>query len=384
MDQASDLLNNVGSNLGSRLGTLHSHILKCVPDLDRIGCAIYDRGEDSLRTFINSTNSGEALQGYEFKMSGSQSLSTLAREGGIRFLPDLPSVLNENTTHSAWLLKEGYKSSLTVPIHDQDTFLGFIFFDSRQANAFSPSDQEFLLVYSNLISLMLAHELLTIHALSGSVEVARAFCDLRDFETGSHIERMSRYARLIARDIAAAQDLNDEFVEHVFLFAPLHDIGKIGIPDKILLKPGKLDEQEWEIMKTHVSRGRAIIERMTRDLHLKNLPNITIMKNIVEFHHKCLDGSGYPDTPEAVQPPIEARITAVADIFDALTTRRPYKEAWPIGRAFEELERLANAGKLDTHCVNALKKQAATAERIRDTYRDPDATAGTNPGKQQA
>lgn len=384
MQQTSDLLNNTGSNLGSRLGALHRHMLKCIPCLDRIGCAIYDKSEDALKTFINSTSTGEALHGYEYRMSDSHSLSTLAREGGIRFLPDLPAVLNEDTTHSAWLLKEGYKSSVTVPIYDQETFLGFIFFDSRQANAFSPSDQELLLVYSNLISLMLAHELLTIHALSGSVEVARTFCDLRDSETGSHIARMSRYSRLIAKNIAPAQGLTDEFVEHVFLFAPLHDIGKIGIPDKILLKPGKLDEQEWEIMKTHVSRGRAIIERMTRDLHLENLPNITIMRNIVEFHHKCLDGSGYPDTPEAVQPPIEARITAVADIFDALTTRRPYKEAWPLPKALEELERLANAGKLDRDCVAALKQHAGTAEQIRNTYTDTDTLAATNPEEYRA
>ncbi len=379
MNAPSEILGSKTDNLTARLSTLHLHLLHSIPTVDRIGCAIYDKAEDVLKTFINSTRSGEALKGYEIRMSECLSLATLARNGSLRLLPDLPAVLKPVTPHSAWLLREGYLSSFTVPMYDQDDFTGFTFFDSRQKNAFAPADQNVLLVYTNLISLMLAHELLTIQALSGSVEVARAFCDMRDFETGAHLERMARYARLIAKDIATDQGLPDEFVEHVFLFAPLHDIGKIGIPDSILLKPGKLDEKEWEIMKSHVSRGRAIIEKMTRGLNLENLPNVTIMRNIVEYHHKCLDGSGYPETPDGTRPPIEARITAVADIFDALTTRRPYKEPWPVAKAFEELDRLVAAGKLDSACVDSLRQHAGTAEHIRDTFMDPDNTKGSIP-----
>ena len=370
----ADPANAAGTNpgtIGARLAALHRHLAASVPQLDRIGCALYDRGEDLLKTFVNSTR-GEALRGYEFHLADSPSLRELARSGRDRLLPDLPAALSPEHAHSAWVLQEGYLSSFTVPLQGPGGFLGFVFFDSRRRDAFDPADQRQLQLGANLLALTISVELLSLRALRGSVGVARAFCDLRDFETGAHLERMSRYARLVAKELAPDLGLTDEYVEQVFLFAPLHDVGKIGIPDRILLKPGPLDPAERETMKSHVDRGVAVVDRMVADLGLLPSPAIVVLRNLVAGHHECLDGSGYPRGARGAAVPLEARLTAIADIFDALTSPRPYKAAWPPEQAFAELERLAAAGKLDARGIAALRRRAAEAEAIRRRFLDPE------------
>ena len=372
MEQPANMAGLEGSSLGERLGALHRQLLADIPQVDRIGCALYDPGDDLLKTFINSTLSGEALRGYEFKLSESPALREMAHSGRLRLLADLPAALTSGTAHSVWVLKAGYRSSLTVPMFGQGIFTGFLLFDSRRLGAFSAADQRHLSLYADLISLSISGELLSIRALIGSIGVARAFANLRDFETGAHLQRMSRYARLVAKELAPELELTDEFVERVFLFASLHDIGKIGIPDRILLKHDKLEGEEWEIMKSHVARGLEVVDRMLDEFSLRHLPDVRILRNIVGFHHEYLDGSGYPQGARGAEIPLEARMSAVADVFDALTARRPYKAGWPTDRAFSELARLAEAGKLDVRCVAALRRHAAETETIREKYFDPD------------
>ena len=358
------------SSLGERLVALHRQLLADVPSVDRIACALYDPNDDLLKTFIHSTLSGEALRGYEYKLSASRSLLDLARRGGRRLLTDLPAVLEPHTAHSVWLVAEGYRTSLTVPMYGQGAFTGMLFFDSRRPDAFSGAEQRHLELYAQLISLLLSGELLSIRALAGSVAVARAFCDLRDFETGAHLERMSRYARIAAKELAPDFGLTDEFVELVFLFAPLHDVGKIGIPDHILLRPGPLAGADWETMKTHVDRGSAVLDKMIADLSLRELPHVDLLRNVVAGHHEFLDGSGYPRGARCADIPLEARIVTVADIFDALTSPRPYKPAWPFDQAFAELDRMAAAGKLDAAVVDALRRRIDEVRAVRERYID--------------
>ena len=370
MDRPEQLAANEPTSLGERLGALHRQLLADVPQVDRIGCALYDPGDDLLKTFVHSTLAGEALRGYEYKLSASRSLLDLARRGGRRFVPDLAAVLEPRNAHSIWLLEEGYRTSLTIPMFGQGAFTGILFFDSRKPDAFSGAEQRQLELYANLISLLIAGELLSIRALAGSVDVARAFCDLRDFETGTHLERMSRYARLIAKELAPDRGRTDEFVELVFLFAPLHDVGKIGIPDHILLRPGPLAGADWETMKSHVERGCAVLDQMIADLALGEMPHVALLRNIVEYHHEFLDGSGYPKGARGDAIPLESRIVTVADVFDALTSPRPYKPAWSFAEAFAELDRMAAAGKLDAAAVAALHRRAAEAREVQDRFQD--------------
>jgi HD-GYP domain-containing protein (c-di-GMP phosphodiesterase class II) len=180
---------------------------------------------------------------------------------------------------------------------------------------------------------------------------------------------MAHYAQLIARHLAQRYDFDDQFVEHIFLFSPLHDLGKISIPDRILFKPGTLSAQEYEVMKTHAQRGREIIDSLLSNYGLDSVGYVRVLRNIAEYHHEAVDGSGYPEGLRAAQIPIEARIVAVADIFDALTSRRPYKEAWSNDRGFDTLRQMAGE-KLDRDCVQALIEQREEVERIQRTYQE--------------
>ncbi len=157
--------------------------------------------------------------------------------------------------------------------------------------------------------------------------------EYKDNETGLHIMRMSNYTRLLAQ----ALGLNENEVELLYNAAPMHDIGKIGIPDHILLKPGKLDAQEWEIMQTHAAIGAEIIG----DVHDSSL--LRMASTVALTHHEKWNGTGYPNNLAGEDIPIEGRIVAVADVFDALTSERPYKKAWSIEDTCEFLRQ--EAGK---------------------------------------
>lgn len=143
--------------------------------------------------------------------------------------------------------------------------------------------------------------------------------EFKDNETGLHVIRMSHYSRLIAE----ALELPNDYSDLIFKAAPMHDVGKIGIPDSVLLKPGKLDDQEWELMRQHPQFGADIIGHHESEL-LKEARIIALA------HHEKWDGSGYPNGLKGEDIPLSARIVAVADVFDALTTERPYKKAWTV------------------------------------------------------
>jgi HD-GYP domain-containing protein (c-di-GMP phosphodiesterase class II) len=243
-----------------------------------------------------------------------------------------------------------------------------IFFDSRKHDTFTPDLQRELTLYAQLITAGVASELVAIRSIIGTIQVARDLTELRDIETGAHLERMARYSRVIAKGLVEPLDLTDEFVEAVFLYAPLHDVGKIGIPDRILLKPGRLDDDEWVIMQSHTTKGRRMVDTINDDLGIGALNRDDVMRNIVELHHEALDGSGYPYGLEGDAIPLESRIVSVADIFDALTSARPYKDSWPVDKAFEELDRLVAAGKLDARCLAPLTENTAEVEAVLERH----------------
>lgn len=357
------------ASLGERLASVHNHLRRTFPDIDRISVALYEPKEDLLKMFVHSTIGGEPLRTYQSKLSSVPSLLALKEERRRRVIDDIPATLTAATEHSTQIKEMGYRSSYTIPVFYRDVFEGFLFLDSCQPGAFTPEVREKIEVYLNFIMMMVSHELTTARALLGSVQVARDFTSLRDEETGAHLERMSRYCRLIARRLAESHNLNDEFIEQLFLFSPLHDIGKVGIPDSVLRKPGKLTPEERETMESHVLLGSRIVDRLIDEFDLKTVTGIGILRNLVAFHHEFLDGSGYPSGAVAAAIPVEARIVTVADIFDALTSKRAYKEAWSIDEALQTLEKMASEGKIDAACVSALRDSRAEAVKIIEQFK---------------
>ncbi|NIT13100.1 MAG: HD domain-containing protein [Candidatus Dadabacteria bacterium] len=174
-----------------------------------------------------------------------------------------------------------------------------------------------------LFELNLAHDdtkaayLETIYRLTLATE-------FKDQATGSHIKRISLYTKKIAEKLS----MNSEFIENIFHGSPMHDIGKVGIPDSILLKPGTLDEKEWEIMKTHTTIGAKILEGSESSF-------LKMGSEIAQNHHERWDGSGYPNGLSRTQIPLSARITIIADQYDALRSPRPYKKACSHKEAFD-------------------------------------------------
>lgn len=182
--------------------------------------------------------------------------------------------------------------------------------------------------------------------------------EYRDNETGMHVLRMSHVSQLLAQTagVSAAQA---ELLLHA---APMHDIGKIGISDLILLKPGKLDAQEWEIMKTHVQIGADIIGDHPSEL-------LRMARAVALTHHEKWDGTGYPNGLSGESIPLEGRIVAIADVFDALTSERPYKSAWSTSDALHWM-REQSGKSFDPRLLSLFLDLVPEAERIRLAYAD--------------
>lgn len=220
--------------------------------------------------------------------------------------------------------------------------------------------QELKVRASNLLSLREAQLALTDKARLLSAEVHKATeklirqeeeviwrlaraIELRDGGTGAHISRVATIAEAIARHLG----LSDEACRMIYLAAPLHDVGKIGIPDAILNKPGRLSDTEMAVMRNHTEIGLHILAEAESEL-------LRVAAEIAGSHHERWDGTGYPARLSGAAIPIAARIVAVADVFDALCTKRPYKRAWSLDEARAEI-RAQSGAHFDPQCVCAFE-----------------------------
>ncbi|MDD4880055.1 MAG: two-component system response regulator [Gallionellaceae bacterium] len=212
-----------------------------------------------------------------------------------------------------------------------------------------------------------------------SIRALAHLAETRDPETGNHILRTQGYvqelATLLQGQPGFSSVLNDRYIKLLSRSAPLHDIGKVGIPDAILQKPGPLTAQEWQVMKTHSEKGSEAIEMAERDT-AEDVEFLALAKEIAHWHHEKWDGSGYPDglTGEAI--PISARIMALADVFDALITKRVYKD--PVSyQAARDIIAAGRGRHFDPDMVDAFLAHFDRFCAIADRYHDPAPDAGT-------
>lgn len=193
----------------------------------------------------------------------------------------------------------------------------------------------------------------------------------RDNETGEHLERMREYCRIISQKLATIDSfsrvIDDKFIDDIYAASPLHDIGKVGIPDNVLLKPGKLSDDEWVVMKSHTTIGVQTLLEVDKQHPGNDFISMGIA--IAGGHHEKWDGSGYPAGLVGAKIPLAARILALGDVYDALTSKRCYKDAFPHDRSREII--VSTSGThFDPDVVEAFVDMEEEFKKVRDFYQD--------------
>ncbi|MDH5785180.1 MAG: HD domain-containing protein [Chromatiales bacterium] len=314
-----------------------------------------------------------AAEGESFAAEGSLLIQAL-EQGKPLQLDDLVTVASENpqAQFASRLREAGYHSALIYPLGGKGEWSALLVFAAQESGAYNRDHLELLDNIAgqvgNSFERTVVTENLVISAISGLAKLAES----RDPETGDHLLRMARYSAIIAEEMRRegpyAGKIDGDLVRDILRFAPMHDIGKVGIEDRILLKPSQLDGDERREMELHPLIGAEVLRRCDAQMKAVGHSMFQIGIEIAEAHHEKFDGSGYPHGLKGEDIPLTARIVAAADVFDALTSRRPYKEAWSVESALKVMA--DEAGKhFDPEVVAALMRAQAKIKDVYDKHR---------------
>ena len=339
-----------------------------------IGVALLDPDGKTIQASYGVTDSrlpnlARRLEGYRTELSRT-SLGQVLQSGQPRVINDLPVYLAGRPL--AWynrqLLEAGIRSSITFPLYSGGVPVGIIFFSSNQAHSYTPRHLRFLHLLANSLTLSLEKNILMDDMIVGSTLALATLAEERDDSTGRHLQRMKCYSRFIAellsRDASFADRVNFDYIRSIDRFSPLHDIGKVAIPDRILLKPGRLTSEEFAVMKGHTTYGARVLRRADETVRRMGRSVFGIGIEIAQSHHERWDGRGYPQGLKGPEIPLSARIVSVADVFDALTSRRVYKEAFDFDKSVGMI--LQSSGKqFDPAIIHIVREHL---EELRQTY----------------
>lgn len=354
-------------SISQQVVNVHEQLRLEWPHLKHIAIGFCEDGTDELDLFTNPTGIDSALIQHKQYLSLFPILETIATNKTSKIIDNL-SLFSNLDDPSAHIINAYFHSSFVVPMsHQNGRLLGFIFFDASERAFFTKPIRDHLTVYTRLISSMIMTSILPLKMLQAAVVMTQKMTRFKDEETSNHIARVAHYSRMIAESLAQTHNLSDEFINYILLYAPLHDIGKVGIPDNILLKPGRLDPDEYTIMQTHVTKGVEIIDILLSSFDLGDFDHTEMLRNITAYHHERLNGTGYPNKLKALEIPIESRIVAVADVFDAMSNPRPYHKGRSIEETFDYLQ--SESGVLfDPECVQALFDRKEEVFEIRKVF----------------
>lgn len=307
----------------------------------------------------------------EHELQETTSLGNVAFKSAIRVIEDLHQM--NQTDRISELLRNGHRSSYTFPIAYRGETIGFIFINASQTGYFSQDDVARDCAYlSQAVAQLFIQLYQDQRYLRSALDIALNMGHARDPETKEHLTRMGMYSELIARILSEnGADISHQFIHRIRQYAPLHDIGKYMIPDEILYSTRRFTPEERLVMNKHTIYGEKIIDEVITlsGTHLISEGETQLIKNIVRHHHEHFDGSGLPDALCNESIPLEARIVTLADVFDALLSRRAYKPAWDIDRVVEYVEQ--QTGKMfDPDCVDVLLNNLDLFIEIRRKYLD--------------
>ena len=338
-------------------------MLQPMPDGERI---------QLMRVYTDTMHHPDA--GSEYRLPDSDIVSSVLQTHQARAINDLrhnaPQLQQDQFLNT--LAENDFGSALLMPLTTASREGVLLVFATETDHAYTTEHLELL---SNIAAQVssgfdktIGLETMVISTLQGLAKLAES----RDPETGDHLTRMSLYSAILAEELGKDEShsklINPTYVRDIFHFAPMHDIGKVGIEDNILLKPGKLDPEQRREMERHPVIGAEVLRRCESQMNHIGYSVFQVGIEIAESHHEKYDGSGYPYGLAGEAIPLSARIVAAADVFDALTSRRPYKEAWPIDQALQWM--YDQAGKhFDPQVVTALERALPRVLEIYHTHK---------------
>lgn len=294
------------------------------------------------------------------KMNGFQVAEKLRRDPETRQIPIVMVTALQDVEDRVRALEMGADDFLTKPVDRMElrarvgSLLKVKAYNDHMKNYQQELERE---VANRTDELRQAYEKVTGASIETIHRLSRA-AEYKDEDTGSHILRMSHYSALVAQKLG----LNETTVQSILYAAPMHDVGKIGIPDNILLKPGRLTKEEWVVMRQHTTIGGAILEGSDKGF-------IRLGEIIALTHHEKWDGSGYPRGLKGNKIPLAGRIVAIADVFDALMSKRPYKEPFSLEKSLDII-RAGKGSHFDPSVVDAFFSVQEDIKLIREKYRD--------------
>lgn len=312
------------------------------------------------------------LMGKRFEINRT-SIKHVVESGEPRVINDLGSYNSDKpiSEYNRIIMASGIKSSITLPLISNSKPLGVIFFSSTKNNVYTEEHIQFLKVIAQSITISFDKNIFVDNLLYSSLLAMAKLAEARDEDTGEHLERMQKYSKLIAKllyeDSLYMNEIDLHYIDDIERFSPMHDIGKVGVKDGILLKPAKLTEQEFNEMKQHTVFGGKVLRAAEENIMKSGISIFRIGIEIAEGHHEKWDGSGYPKKISGQQIPLSARIVAVADVLDALTSSRPYKKAFPFEESFNYI--IEGAGKhFDPEIIRVISRNKHKIYRLYKSF----------------
>jgi HD-GYP domain-containing protein (c-di-GMP phosphodiesterase class II) len=365
MFRLTDRINH-GTKLDEMLRFVHEEFQGFVP-LDWVG--VFYTSPDGLRLTLERYFSSHASahpmkEGHCFNphLGG---LATLA-ESPLQLSLSTPLPAADTLEHA--LFEHGMGAAVYLPLLSQGGTRAVMVF-ARIGQRYEQEHVEFLTNIAATIAHVLEKTVVMENLVASAVQGLAKLAESRDPETGDHLIRMALYSALIAEELGRegpyTATITPAYVRDVYHFAPMHDIGKVGVRDDVLLKPGRLDADERREMERHPTIGGEVLRRCEAQMETLGHSMFQTGIEIAECHHEKFDGSGYPAGLKGQDIPLSARIVAAADVFDALTSKRPYKDAWPVEKALSVMQE--DAGKhFDPDVIAAMQRSLPRMMEIYD------------------